>query len=177
MTELPFGKVISFDRMVSLESSYEVSIDQEYMPRLSASCVRINEPVRAAFKFYSDLQGLRTIEGTLDASVTFVCQRCQKEFVKELHSSFRSTCDEQKAKSLRIDEKLDIVELNEDGSFNLLDFLEDCLLLEIPFITSHEQGDSECLNNDGDWSFGKIAKGEEDNPFAKLAALKDSLKS
>ena len=49
-----------------------------------------------------------------------------KEFDKDLESSFLSTCDEQKAKSLKIDEKLDIVELNEDGSFNLLNFLEEC---------------------------------------------------
>ena len=176
MAFLPFGEVVSFDKMVSQEASYEVFIDQQYLPRLSASCVRINEPVKAVFKFYSDLQGLRTIEGELEARVTFVCQRCQKEFKKVLHSEFKSTCDEQKAKSLKIDEKLDIVELNEDGTFYLLDFLEDCLLLEIPFITSHENGDPDCVENDGDWSFGKIAKSDDDNPFSKLAALKDSFK-
>jgi uncharacterized protein len=176
MTDLSFTENVNFDKLASQESSYSTKIDPENLKRLQGACVRVNGPVQADFKFYVDMQGLRTIEGTIKANVTFICQRCQKEFDKDLESSFLSTCDEQKAKSLKIDEKLDIVELNEDGSFNLLNFLEDCLLLEIPYITSHDEGDENCVFQDSDWSFGKIEKSDDDNPFAKLASLKDQLK-
>lgn len=30
--------------------------------------------------------------------------------------------------------------------------LEDCLLLEIPYITSHDEGDENCVFQDSDWS-------------------------
>lgn len=176
MQELPFSKVISFEKAVGTNASYSVNIDKEHFPRLSESCCSVLEPIHADFRFFKDLQGLSTIEGSLKAKVTFICQRCSKEFVKELNCTFSSTCDEQKAKSLKIDQKLDIVELNDDGTFNLLDFLEDCLLLEIPFITSHDEGDIECIENENGWSFGKIVKSSEDNPFAKLQSLKENLK-
>ena len=65
--------------------------------------------------------------------------------------------------------------LNEDGTFNLLSSLEDCLLLEIPFITTHEEGSKECQEVDN-LEFGKIEKSNEDNPFSQLAALKEQLK-
>lgn len=122
MTDLSFTENVNFDKLASQEFSYSTKIDPENLKRLQGACVRVNGPVQADFKFYVDMQGLRTIEGTIKANVTFICQRCQKEFDKDLESSFLSTCDEQKAKSLKIDEKLDIVELNEDGSFNLLNF-------------------------------------------------------
>ena len=176
MAELSFTENVNFDKLSSQEASYSTRIDPENLKRLQASCVRVNGPVQADFRFYIDMQGLRTIEGSIRANVTFICQRCQKEFERELVSSFLSTCDEQKAKSLKIDEKLDIVELNEDGTFNLQNFLEDCLLLEIPYITSHDEGDENCVSQDSNWSFGKIEKSEDDNPFAKLASLKDQFK-
>ena len=175
MKELAFSENVNFDKLANTDASYDTTIDPSYLPRLQESCVKILEPVQTEFKFYVDMQGLRTIEGRVKAKLSFICQRCQKEFVKEIESNFLSTCDEQKAKSLKIDEKLDIVELNEDGTFNLLAFLEDCLLLEIPYITSHEENDPECKEGN-EWSFGKVEKSEDDNPFAKLASLKDHLK-
>ena len=113
MTDLSFTENVNFDKLASQESSYSTKIDPENLKRLQGACVRVNGPVQADFKFYVDMQGLRTIEGTIKANVTFICQRCQKEFDKDLESSFLSTCDEQKAKSLKIDEKLDIVELDD----------------------------------------------------------------
>ncbi|MGN0903006.1 MAG: YceD family protein [Succinivibrio sp.] len=175
MSQLAFSANVDFDKMVSNRSSYDTLIDPVFLERLNESCNKVDGPVHAKFSFYSDLQGLRTIEGTLDAKVVLTCQRCGREFVKELHSSFISTCDEAKARSLKIDEKLDIVELNDDGSFNLLGFLEDCLLLEMPFVPAHDEDSEECDSN-RDWSFGKVAEDGAENPFAKLAQLKDSFK-
>lgn len=176
MAELAFSENVSFDKLAITEASYNTKIDASYLPRLCGACVKVLKPVEADFKFYVDLQGLRTIEGTLKTEVVFLCQRCGREYTKTIESSFLSTCDEEKAKSLRIDEKLDLVELNEDGTFNLLGFLEDCLLLEIPYITVHDDEDPECTEPENGWAFGKIEKNEKDNPFAQLASLKDKLK-
>lgn len=175
MSNLAFSQVVNFDKLAEQNASYATTIDTEYLPRLKESCVKVLEPVKAQFKFYVDLQGMNTIEGNLETEVSFICQRCGKEYTQTLKASFLSTCDEEKAKSLQIEDKVDVVELNEDGTFNLLSFLEDCLLLEIPFITTHEEGSKECQEVDN-LEFGKIEKSNEDNPFSQLAALKEQLK-
>ena len=176
MAELAFSEVVNFEKLVANNAEYKTKIDPSYLSRLAEACSCILQPVDVEFKFYEDLQGLRTIEGSFNAKVRFVCQRCQKEFDKEITGSFISTCDEEKARSLKLDEKLDIVELNEDGSFNLLSFLEDCILLEIPYITSHDEDDPECVSADGSWSFGELHEDASKNPFSALADLKDKLK-
>ena len=56
------------------------------------------------------------------------------------------------------------------ASFNAL-----LIALEIPFITTHEEGSKECQEVDN-LEFGKIEKSNEDNPFSQLAALKEQLK-
>ena len=176
MAELAFSENVNFAKLAASEASYKTKIDPSYMPRLKEACKRIIGDIDADFKFYIDLQGLRTIEGSLKAKVCFICQRCQKEFTREVTCTFLSTCDEEKARSLRIDDRLDIVELNADGSFDLLSFLEDCLLLEIPFITSHEEDDPECEASGTDWTFGELSEEAEKSPFSELAQLKEKLK-
>ncbi len=176
MADLAFSENVNFEKLCELESGYKTQIDPEFLPRLKEACVRVVAPAEADFRFFVDLQGLRTIEGTVSVRVAFTCQRCQKEFETTLSSSFSSTCDEQKAKSLKLDEKLDIVELEDDGTFNLLNFLEDCLLLEVPYITSHEEGDPECEGSNEEWSFGSLDPEATKSPFAQLEALKDKLK-
>lgn len=176
MADLAFNEIVNFEKLVSNRAEYKTKIDPSYLPRLAEACCAILQPVDVEFRFYEDLQGLRTIEGAFSAKVRFVCQRCQKEFDKIISGKFLSTCDEAKARSLKLEEKLDIVELNEDGTFNLLNFLEDCILLEIPYITSHDEGDPNCVSAEDDWSFGELAEESSQNPFSALADLKDKLK-
>ncbi len=176
MAELAFSEVVNFEKLVTNRAEYKTKVDPSFLPRLVEACSCVLSPVEVEFKFYEDLQGLRTIEGSFKADVKFICQRCQKEFEKVIEGKFLSTCDEEKARSLKLDEKLDIVELNDDGSFNLLSFLEDCILLEIPFITSHDEGDPDCVSSDESWSFGELDEAATKNPFSQLADLKDKLK-
>lgn len=177
MEKLPFDELVNFEKLASLGSSYDVKLDPSFMPRLSEACVKVLNPVEAKFKFYVDMHGLNTIEGTVKAELSFICQRCSKEFNNVIESTFVSTCDEEKAQSLKMEDKLDIVDLEEDGSFNLIGFLEDCLLLEIPFITSHDEDSPDCVESKEDWSFGEVQTEQSENPFAALAQLKGQLKN
>ncbi|MGN0908843.1 MAG: YceD family protein [Succinivibrio sp.] len=174
MADLAFAPVVSFDKAVSLEQRYDTLIDPSFLERLSEACVSVDEPARAKFGFFRDLQGLRTIEGEISCSVTMRCQRCGGNIKVALHSKFRSTCDEAKAKSLRIDDHLDIVPVTAAGDFELLSYLEDCLLLEVPYSPRHEEGDEECQSEG--MSFGEIPDEEEANPFAALGGLREELR-
>ncbi len=174
MADLAFAPVVSFDKAVSLEQRYDTLIDPSFLTRLSEACVSVDEPARAKFNFFRDLQGLRTIEGEISCNVTMRCQRCGGDVKLALRSKFRSTCDEAKAKSLRIDDRLDIVPVTPAGDFELLSYLEDCLLLELPYSPCHEEGDEECQSTA--MSFGEIPDEEESNPFAALGSLRDELR-
>lgn len=170
----PLEKVIDFNKAVLAQSSYKVDFDGSVMQRLNDACQNV-ENISLDIKFYKDLQGLRTVEGDIQTKVTLICQRCNKPFVQDLQMHFKSTSDYEMAKSLRIEDKLDFIELD-DGKFNLLDYLEDCLLLTIPIAPMHEENSEDCLLQGCDWSYGKIESAKEDNPFAILSELKGSLK-
>ena len=107
MADLAFNEIVNFEKLVSNGAEYKTTIDPSYLPRLAEACSSVLQPVKVEFRFYEDLQGLRTIEGSFSAKVRFVCQRCQKEFDKEITGHFQSTCDEEKARSLKLEEKLD----------------------------------------------------------------------
>ncbi len=177
MTQLSFPEVIDFDKAVALNQNYKCEIAPEFLPRLSASCVKIAAPCRADFTFSLDLQGLRTVSGSLSCDVVLRCERCGGELPFKIECAFSSTPDESKAKSLQIENKLDLVELNEAGRFELLNFLEDCLLLEIPYAPTHKEDDPQCSRPGSDWSFGEDKAPRAENPFAALEALKGQLKS
>ena len=91
-----------------------------------------------------------------------------------MHSTFKSTQDEQKAQSLRIADKLDLIELDAEGGFDTLSYIEDCLLLEIPLICEHED-EKECELKGDNWEFGTLNVQEQDNPFKALESLKENL--
>ena len=171
MCALAFSPCVDFVQSVEQGLQYDTNISENLLPRLSECCSEILSKAHVKFRFYRDLQGLNTIEGEISCKVSFVCQRCGKPFEKTLSAKFCSTPDKEKACSLRIEDKLDIVELNSNGQFELLNYLEDCLMLEIPYVPKHDDDDPKC-NDNTNWSFGEIAQDKE-NPFARLAELKE----
>lgn len=175
MSELSLPVFIDFSKAVALESAYDADIDEKFLPRLTDVCEKIVRSVHVSFRFFRDLQGLNTVKGTISFEGQFTCERCGKPFVKEINAAFESTVDGEKAKSLKIDDKLDIIELEPNGQFALLSYLEDCLLLEIPYAPVHDTDDEDCCCGRTEWSYGEIST-EKTNPFASLASLKEKLK-
>ena len=170
MDNLPFPEIIDFHRAVTLKSHYQGEISPVFLNRLAESTAEICEAARADFEFFTDLQGLETIQGTVSCKVKLTCERCGEPFVYDLQASFLSSWDERKAKSLKLEDKIDLVELNGEGQFELLHYLEDCLLLEIPYAPRHLDGDSSCTRLGSSWTYGKIE--EQAHPFGALKALK-----
>ena len=165
---LPFESTVDFARACEQELSFDVRIPAGDLPRLAALGA-LRGPARACFAFYRDLQGLDTVAGEISCEIGLICQRCAGDLTLRLSAAFSSTPDREKARSLRLEDKLDLVELNEAGRFELLAFLEDCLLLEVPYVPRHEEGDPACRPA-GDRVFGALPPGA--GPFAGLARLK-----
>lgn len=163
---------LPFNKLVESGAHYTVKVPKELFTRLAKSCESLLSDASLEVTFKRDLQGLSVIEGRVSMEVSVICQRCFKPFTLTLESVFSSTPDKEKARSLRIDEKLDLIELNPDGTLDVIAYLEDCLILELPLIPEHTD-EAECELQGSDWSFGKIE--EAPHPFAALSGLKEAL--
>ncbi len=165
---LPLAWQVDFHALAKAEADYTLTLPQAMFERLAQSCDAVLGDAALHVRFFYDLQGLACIEGTIKIKVRLTCERCLNQFEQELSSSFNSTCDISRARSLRLEDKLDLVELNPDGSFDLYDYLEDCLLLELPFAPRHPS-EEDCAVKGEDWSFGEVPA--EENPFAGLREM------
>ncbi|MBQ9275458.1 MAG: DUF177 domain-containing protein [Succinivibrio sp.] len=168
MTTSILERFVNFTRASDLQSHYVVNLERAQLPRLSEAVDDVRE-IRADFRFFHDLQGLRTIKGEASCQVSLSCQRCGEPLSLTLKSTFCSTPDAQKARSLRLGDKLDLVETDEEGQFDVLQYLEDCLLLELPYAPVHEEG--QCARAGEFWSYGELDEKAAQSPFAVLGEL------
>lgn len=170
-----FNDIINFDKAVALSQSYDCFIDQQKFERFANACLKLNSPVHAVFRFYKDPQGLRSIAGFVECEKAVLrCERCGGEFETSIKAEFCSSCDAKKAESLKLSDKYDLVECEPSGDFRILDYLEDCLLLELPYAPKHAEGDPACKAGNN-WTYGDPIP-ERPNPFAALGELKGQLK-
>lgn len=165
---------IDLGRLAEQDAVYETKLNHEIMTRLTEVSKEIEEPAAVKLHFYKDLQGLSTLEGEVSCKLKLVCERCGKPFSTVINAPFCVTCDKEKAKELKIDDRLDIVDLDEDGLFNLYAFIEDSLLLELPTVARHENED-ECEVKGTTWTYKDESDEEVLNPFAVLKDLKGKL--
>ena len=167
---------IDLERLSEQDAVYETKLNHEIMTRLSDACEEIEEPALVKLHFYKDLQGLCTLEGEISCKLKLICERCGKPFSTKIIAPFCVTSDKEKAAELKIEDRLDIVDLDEDGLFNLYAFIEDSLLLELPTVARHENGD-ECDVKGTSWTYKDESAEEALNPFAVLKDLKGKLNS
>lgn len=172
---LPLSEKVDFHVLAKNEADYSLILPKAMFTRLADSCNALVSDAVLKVHFFFDLQGLACIEGNIKMTVNLTCERCLQPFDEELEAEFLSTCDEEKARSLRLEEKYDLVELEADGLFNLYAYLEDCLMLELPFAPRHPEDSEECGLQGDDWSFGEEIK--EENPFAALKQAMTSKKA
>ena len=98
---------------------------------------------------------------------------CGKPFEKTLSAKFCSTPDKEKACSLRIEDKLDIVEVNPNRKFELYKLFGRLFnAWRFHMCQNMMMTILEC-NDNTNWSFGKIAKNIRKIAFARLAELKE----
>lgn len=109
--------------------------------------------------------------GHLQAQLMLQCQKCLQPFPYEFNRDFSATIvgSESEAKQLPPEQEPWLaVGLASDLKVQILEFIEDEILLSLPMLPKHEEGDVSCL-------FSKTHQQEETakklNPFAKLKEL------
>ena len=167
---LPLGAAIDLPALCKSDCSYRLTLPRTLFTRLQDSCAQVCSDAALSVHFYRDLQGLNTLEGTICITVELICERCLQPYRHTLNAAFKSTCDLAKVKSLKLEDKVDVVDLDDKGELAFYDYLEDCLLLELPLVPRHDNED-ECGMQGNEWVYGADEMPPVENPFAALKDL------
>lgn len=140
------------------------------MPRLTASLASDDGEAEYELHAGMDLGRRVAVTGSIDAELTFTCQRCLGPVKLKLHT-------EPTLAWVKTDEALEALPeeyeplLSVDGRVALNDLVADELLLALPLVPKHEGG-AECIDlpEAADQPAAPVA--DSKNPFSELAKLK-----
>jgi uncharacterized protein len=135
------------------------------MARLQELTLRADQPVSVELQFERTAQGLRRMRGTLRTQVEMTCRRCLKPLKVEIVAQPHCTVLQPGEAEPEEGEAL-IAE----GPLSLIELVEDELLLAMPMIPGHGEGECELAFP---MTTDKASVTEKKmNPFAELRGFK-----
>jgi len=143
----------------------------EQVARVAEFVVSVDSDVQVSLSFHIDNQRLAVINGSAQVAVTLMCQRCQKPFEHQIHTTFcfSPVVNDEQAEALP--EAYEPIDVDEFGEVDLLAMVEDEIILVLPIAPVHDS--EHCEVSEADMVFGKLPEEvETPNPFAVLASLK-----
>lgn len=126
--------------------------------------------VAYSFDFSMDPEELCVINGELHGLLTMCCQRCLKNFKREVHCEFVVSPVNNDAEAKLLPSGYEPV-IVQDGKFDILELLEDELILGLPIVAAHEADELDCKQSI------EIMEQEVNRPFQVLRTLQLNKKS
>ncbi len=156
------------------EATIHGSIPVQRLERLSQSLSNSEGSAHAELSFTTDEARRRIITGTVKATVNAVCQRCLDAVRIDLEDAVRLALVETEEQIERLPRDLDPW-LSEEALISLPDIIEEQLILSMPLVSYHPEG--ECTGEAADINLQQLnAPQQEDSPaegpFAMLKDLK-----
>lgn len=153
----------------------DAPIDQ--MKRLADLLASQQGSVKTELEFTRNDTGLPIVKGSIHATLDVICQRCLNSVQHVLVSSIYVVLVKNDEQAERVQEGFESWLVDEESEkMRLLDFIEDEILLALPFAVMHEQCEParplvEALPEDE----LLVTEAEpKKNPFSVLQSLKDS---
>ena len=117
---------------------------------------------------FCEIAGFRCLQGTVEASLKLICQRCINPMEHKVSGRFKFglVLDEEEMQELPADFEPYLVEGDEQS---IIELLEDELLLSLPIAVMHQEECSEFLKKHNEQ---KQAEKEASSPFAVLKGMK-----
>lgn len=137
--------------------------------RLRDAVERVEEGVDFELRFAKTEAGHPVVEGEVKARLVMRCQRCLEPVEVPVESAFQMGFIATEEEADRLPDGLDPW-VTAGHPVRLQELLEDELLLSLPLVPMHPQG--ECSGGDPAPTEADDAGAKRDNPFAVLAALK-----
>jgi uncharacterized protein len=129
--------------------------------------------LKVSLQFGLDERHRRIVEGSIETSVSVVCQRCLEHTNVQLQESFKLGVVESEAQIERLPDDVDPW-LTTDARLTLVDILEEQLILAMPIVSYHLEACSFVLGKTSEGTAERktdSAVESDDNPFAVLKKL------
>ena len=162
--------IIDPRKLAQQQALYEGHVGADQLTRFAQAVVAIESDLQARVEFDLNPSRKPCVSGSINVRAAVPCQRCLEPVVIEVAAEFAVEVvwnEEQAAAIIKLADSWIVPE----RQANLVELLEDELLLALPVVSYHPQG--QCKDD----LRGLIEPAEEeitanDNPFAVLESLK-----
>lgn len=172
MAEAPLPKQVDAVKLVNVNQRLKAKINTENLTRLKAAVVNSSEFVECEIEFHQDESKHRLMTGSIQTHVSLICQRCLEAVNLPIHSDFQIGLVFNDDQSVQLPRSYEPVELDEEGRINLWDVMEDEVLLALPMLPTHAEGECQLKTFTEPQAEITEFNDERENPFAVLAKLK-----
>ena len=172
----PITSQVQPELLAREDTSYSVRVPLAQFKRL-AELLDNSQGDFAAECQFSAWESHTKVSGRWQADLSLLCQRCLGPLSFKVDVPFELICVETEELANELGDEFDPVILDEDRHIHMVDLFEDDIILQLPDVARHEEGDENCLV--GKMEFGKLPDNvgsEKRKPFEALEALKKDLK-
>ncbi len=160
-------------RMVQSRRRFEGRLQLIELPRLAELLSEQQGECEFSLQFGRDDFNRAFVDVNLDARLPLLCQRSLETFFAPVKLEQRLGLLQSESQESALDEGMEAWLVDPSGHINPADFIEDELILAIPAIPV--KPGTEAM--EADWPAEESEPEEQPNPFAALAALKQSKRS
>lgn len=165
----------AIDQHLRVEATLPVSVLPRFVDYLSDS----DGSVEVRLRFSRGESGRRIISGEIDSRVNVVCQRCLDVAQEDVQDQFCLAVVKSEEAAKELPAEIDPW-ISEDGKIALRELIEEQLILSMPIVSYHPEGQCE-VQAGGDRSLTGAEEADNrpdpeddpDNPFAVLKSLKN----
>lgn len=166
---------------LSINGEVTLSALERLVPLLAS----VRGEVQSDLDFSVDEQGIRVVDGVIDAKLELVCQRCLGACEQSLSLPIRLGIVWNDEQAARLTKARDPWLLADEGQTDIYQMIEEELILGLPIVAYHESdcvasslyqaGEIEETGKTGQAT--NLVENETTNPFQALQSLKETLQS
>lgn len=166
-------RIVDPRRLAYQDISESLVLTLSHLPRFAEAVLSLNGHVAVEVRFYRDEQRRLRVSGHITAECELTCQRCMNGMPYHIDADFELMIVVSDEKAQMVPKSFEPWIVADKG--DLYEVIEDELLLALPYVLYHEEG--ECSGLASFQTADDDASVEQDkdvkaNPFAILQALK-----
>ncbi len=167
----PLPPVLDAWRMVAARRQFEGSLPLSGMSRLAGTLADTDGDCRFTLEFGRDALDVPFVEVRAEAELPLVCQRSLERFLLPVSVVQRLGLVTDEAQEAALPEGMEPIQPGPDGALDPAGLIEDELILAVPVVPI----DPRSVEVQAEWP-AAVEEEVRPNPFAALAALKDTKK-
>jgi uncharacterized protein len=164
----PWSKPLDVDRLSEAEADVDFVIPLAELPRLRAQLASVTGEVHGRVHFRR-AKGIAVAELTVEGTASLVCQRCLEAMEIGVEAATEVGLIAKEADASRVPEELEPV-LAPEGRISIGELVEEELLLTLPIVPLHAEGDPCEVAESAPLVDGEREE-ETQKPFEQLAEL------